>query len=78
MDLVGISTSRKAWSCWWIRSIIGIKVNYLKVGPGPRISGSICPSLTLLSTEIKLKYQPEEKEIDVVEELELYSLILSR
>ena len=33
----------------------------------------ICPSLILLYTKIKLKYQPEEKEIDFVEELELYS-----
>ena len=41
------------------------------------ISGSICPSLTLLSTDIKFKYQLEEKEIDVVEELELYCLMMS-
>ena len=36
------------------------------------------PSVTLLSTDIKFKYQPEEKEIDVVGELELYSLMMSR
>ena len=40
--------------------------------------GPICSSLTLLSTEMKFEYQPEEKEIDVVEELELYSLMMSR
>ena len=34
------------------------------------------PSVTLLSTDIKFKYQLEEKEIDVVEELELYSLMM--
>ena len=42
------------------------------------ISGSIGPSLTLLSTEMKFEYQPEEKEIEIVEELELYRLIISR
>ena len=30
------------------------------------------PSVTLLSTDIKFKYQLKEEEIDVVEELELY------
>ena len=36
------------------------------------------PSVTLLSSDVKFKYQLEEKEIDVVEELELYSLMMSR
>ena len=44
----------------------GIKINYLEVWTS--ISGSICPSVTLLSTEIKFKNQPEEKE-----ELDTYS-----
>ena len=42
------------------------------------ISGSICPRLTLPSTETKFRYQPEEKEIDYVEELGIYSLKMSR
>ena len=59
------------------------KVNYwyqgqlFGSGTWTSISGSICPSLTLLSTETKFKYQPEEKETDVVEELGLYSLMMS-
>ena len=47
----------------------------------PNLSGvtrKFFPSLIWLSIEIKFKYQPEEKEIDVVEELELYSLMMSR
>ena len=35
-------------------------------------------SVTLLDIDIKFKYQLEEKEIDVVEELELNSLMMSR
>ena len=47
----------------------------------PNLSGvsrKFFPSLIWLSIEIKFKYQPEEKEIDVVEQLELYSLMMSR
>ena len=36
------------------------------------------PSVTSLSTNIKFKYQLEEKKIDVVEGLELYNLMMSR
>ena len=60
------------------------KVNYwyqgqlFGSGTWTSISGSICPSLTLLSTETKFKYQPEEKEIDVVEELGINSLMMLR
>ena len=56
-------------NCWYQGQLFGS-------GTWTSISGSICPSLTLLSTEIKFKHQPEEKEINVVEELELYSISL--
>ena len=52
------------------------KVNYwyqdqlFGSGAWTSISGSTCFSLTLLSTEIEFKYQPEKKEIDIVEKLE--------
>ena len=36
------------------------------------------PSVTLLSTDIKFKYELEEKEIDFVEELGLYSSMMSK
>ena len=57
------------------------KVNYLEVmGPGSRFLVQSGPqySVTLLSIDIKFIYQLEEKEIDVVEEQEPYSLIMSR
>ena len=42
------------------------------------LSQSHITVLDSLSNEIKFKYQPDEKEIDVVEELELYSLMMAR
>ena len=76
---VGISTPWKAWYCWLIRSIIGGKVNYLEVGPGPGFLVQSFPaSHYCVGTEIKFKYQPQVKKFGVVEESELNSSIMSR
>ena len=58
----------------------GLKVSlHCEVLPNPSgVARKVFPSLIWLSIKIKFKYQPEEKEIDVVEELELYSLMMSK
>ena len=71
MDLVGISTSR-GQLLKVFRSIIW------KWDLDLDFWFNLDPSVSSLSTDIKFKYQLEEKEIDFVEELELYSLMMSR
>ena len=88
MKIIGLRRIRgSGWNIYIERSLVLLvdKVNYWYEGllfgsvTWTSISSSICPSLSLLSTKTKFKYQLEEfKEINVVEELELYSLMMSR
>ena len=54
------------------------KVNYLEVGPRLRFLIQSGPQCHVTFYRYNIQNQMQEKEIDVVEELELYSLMISR
>ena len=87
MKILRLRRSRgSGWNIHIEKSLVLLvhKVNYwyqgqlFGSGTWTSIFGSICPSLTLLSIETKFKYQPEEKEINIVKERGLHGLMISR